>query len=123
MIFFFKVLDFGIMICYNIIMTAKHQRILFDGPILSGWVYTSGNKCTNPKCRCHSDPSTRHGLYYRWTGRVNGKLMTRIISKEAAEEFQKRIDNYKALLKKIEELISEEAATMPWKTIGTGGAG
>ena len=101
---------------------SKKMKILFEGPILSGCVYTSGNKCTDPTCRCHSDPSTRHGLYYRWTGKVNGKLMTRIISKETAEEFQRQIDNYKALLKKIQELASGEVATI-WKTIGRGGAG
>ena len=103
-------------------MTSTQMKLLFEGPILSGWVYTAGNKCRDPQCRCHSDPSTRHGLYYRWTGRVNGKLMTRTIPKEAAKEFQRRIDNYNALLKKIEELVSEEAATIG-KTIGTGGAG
>lgn len=123
MIFYLKGLDFGTMIYYIINMKTKQMKILFDGPILSGWVYTSGNKCTDPTCRCHSNHSTRHGLYYRWTGRVNGRLMTRTISEEAAEEFQRRIDNYKALQKKIEELIGEEVEAMPWKTIGTGGAG
>lgn len=123
MIFYSKVLDFGITIYYILTMKAKQMKILLDGPILSGWVYTTGNKCTDPKCRCHSDHSMRHGLYYRWTGRVNGRLMTRSISEEAAEEFQRRIGNYKALLKKIEELISEEVEAMPWKTIGTDGAG
>jgi hypothetical protein len=101
----------------------KTMKILFEGPILSGWVYTTGNKCHDPTCRCHSDPSLRHGVYYRWTGRVNGKLITRSISKEAAAECQRRIDNYKALLKEIEELASEEIAKLPWMTIGIGDAG
>ena len=80
-------------------MANTKMDIVFDGPLLRGWVYTSGNKCSDPGCPCQSDPSKRHGLYYRWSGTVNGKLITRSISKEAAQECQRRITNYKAVLK------------------------
>ena len=80
-------------------------------------------KCTNPDCRCHTDPSFRLGLYHRWTGKMNGKLVSRSISKEAAEECRRRIDNYKALMKKIEGLLDEEVAREPWKNVGPGSEG
>jgi len=99
------------------------MKIVFDGPLLRGWVYTSGNKCKDPGCRCQTDPSKRHGLYYRWSGTVNGKLITRSISKEAAQECQGRIENYKALLKKIDEVVNDEIAKEPWKNMGKGSAG
>lgn len=108
------------MICYGISMKSKQMKIFFEGPLLCGWVYTNSNKCKDPNCRCHTDPSKRHGLYYRWTGRVNGKLLTRSICKQAAEECQRRIDNYKTLMKKIEKLISDEVAKEPWKNMGKG---
>ena len=99
-------------------MANTKMDIVFDGPLMRGWVYTSGNKCRDPRCSCQSDPSKRHGLYYRWSGTVNGKLMTRSISKEAAEECQRRIANYKAVLKKIDELVNNEIAKEPWKSMG-----
>jgi len=98
-------------------MANTKMDIVFDGPLLRGWVYTSGNKCSDPGCPCQSDPSKRHGLYYRWSGTVNGKLITRSISKEAAQECQRRIANYKAVLKKIDELVNCEIAKEPWKSI------
>ncbi|MDP7269517.1 MAG: hypothetical protein QF408_15255 [Pirellulales bacterium] len=99
-------------------MANTKMDIVFDGPLMRGWVYTSGNKCRDPRCSCQSDPSKRHGLYYRWSGTVNGKLMTRSISKEAAVECQRRIANYKAVLKKIDELVNDEIAKEPWKIMG-----
>jgi len=44
--------------------------------------------------------------------------MTRSISKEAAVECQRRIANYKAVLKKIDELVNDEIAKEPWKIMG-----
>ena len=99
------------------------MNLHFDGPLLRGWVYTSRNKCTNPNCQCHTDASKSHGIYHRWSGRVNGRLVTRSISREAAAECQRRIDNYHALMKKIEKLVDDEAAREPWKNIGTGSEG
>lgn len=104
-------------------MKSKQMNLRFDGPILRGWVYTNSNKCKNPHCRCHTDPSFRHGLYHRWTGKVNGKLVSRSISKEAAEECQRRIENYKALMKKIEKLLDDEVAREPWKNVGAASEG
>ncbi len=101
-------------------MKDDHMNLRFDGPLLRGWVYTSSNKCTNMKCRCHTDTSKRHGIYHRWTGKVNGKIITRSISKEASVECRRRIDNYHALMKRIEKLVDDEIAREPWKNIGTG---
>ena len=99
-------------------MANTKTNIVIDGPLLRGWMYTNGNKCSDPGCLCQSDPSKRHGLYHRWSGTVNGKLMTRSISKEAAEECRRRIENYKAVLKKIDELVNDEIAKEPWKSMG-----
>ena len=60
-------------------MKGKKISIAFDGPILQGWVYTTTYKCKKPNCACQRERSKRHGLYYRWSAAVDGKLRTRTI--------------------------------------------
>jgi len=54
--------------------------------------------CGKPNCRCARDPSARHGPYYEWSRRKQGKLVHSIVSAAQAEEISRAIDNYRKIL-------------------------
>ena len=60
------------------------------------------------------NPPKLHGTYYRWTGAIDGKRTTRTISKEMARECERRIENYRTLQKKIDELVEKALLEAPW---------
>jgi hypothetical protein len=97
-------------------METKKNKLIFDGPILPGCVTVCKNKCGKPNCACKANPPKLHGPYYRWTGVINGKRTTRTISKEVAEECQRKINNYKKLQKKIKDLLNEELQNIQWNS-------
>ncbi len=45
---------------------------------------------------------------------MNGKQTTKTISREVAEECQRRISNYRALQKKLEQIVEDAFANAPW---------
>lgn len=69
---------------------ANKITIVAEGPILPGSVSTAKSQCGKPNCACKASPPKLHGTYYRWTGFLNGKRTTKTISKEAAEECERR---------------------------------
>jgi hypothetical protein len=86
----------------------------FDGPILPGSISTAKSTCGTPGCSCKDKPPKLHGTYYRWTGFINGKRTTKTISKEQAEECERRIKNYRELQKKIDRLLAAALKAAPW---------
>ena len=71
-------------------------------------------KCGTKTCRCQRDPAALHGPYYRWTGRLEGKLTTKTLSKEIAEECQRRIARYRKLQQQLESLLFLAIDSAPW---------
>jgi hypothetical protein len=45
---------------------------------------------------------------------MNGKQTTKTISKEVAEECQRRINKYRVLRKKLEQIVEDAFANAPW---------
>ena len=97
-------------------METKKYKLIFDEPILPGCVTLSKNKCGKSNCACKANPPKLHGPYYQWTGVINGKRTTRTISKEVAEECQRKINNHKKLQKKIKDLLNEELQNIQWNS-------
>jgi hypothetical protein len=85
-------------------------------PLLPGSLSTARSKCGKPQCACHKDPAQRHGVYYRWTGILEGKRTTKTLSKEEARECQVRIKNYRELQKVIGNLVRQSLKNAPWET-------
>jgi hypothetical protein len=72
---------------------------------LKGTVSKRMMKCGQPTCACHRDPSLRHGPYFEWTYKVNGKTVNIKLSKQAAPLYQaatKQHRKLKAVLAKME---------------------
>ena len=84
-------------------------------PLLPGSVSTAASTCGKPNCACKANPPQLHGVYYRWTGTLEGKRTTKTISKEAAKECEHRIKNYRRLQRQIEKLLAQSLANAPWK--------
>ena len=74
------------------------------GRICNGSVMSLYHTCGKPSCRCKEDPDLRHGPYYIWTRKVNGKTVTRSLSKEQAEVCRRYIENKKQLDKILEKM-------------------
>jgi len=77
------------------------------GLCLPGSLVERTTRCGTPSCRCHTDPSRRHGPYPSWTRRVDGKTVTRTLSTEQAERYKPLFDNsrrLRALIAELEEL-------------------
>ena len=64
-------------------------------------------KCGRPQCACHHDPSKRHGPYFEWTYKENGKTVSVKLSARAAPLYKaaaKQQKKLKAVLAKLERL-------------------
>jgi hypothetical protein len=92
------------------------KKVLIEAklPLLPGSISTARSTCGKAQCACHQDHNKRHGVYYRWTGILEGKRTTKTLSKEEAIECQARIKNYRELQKQISDLIHQSVKTAPW---------
>ncbi len=95
-------------------MQAKKIALQVSVPLLPGSVSTAQSTCGKPNCACKKDPPKLHGAYYRWTGIISGKRTTKTISQQEAAECQKRIRRYRALQKKVGQLVKQSIKKAPW---------
>lgn len=108
-----------ILMYYHIKMKAKNAplkslTITLKWPLLPGSLSTARSTCGKPQCPCHGDPAHRHGLYYRWTGILNGQRTTRTISRAQAQECRARIKNYRLLQKTLARILRQALKEAPW---------
>jgi hypothetical protein len=92
----------------------KTRVIKFNWPILHGTISKARAKCGQKNCRCRVDPKALHGPYYRWTGKLNGKITTRTISNQEAKECERWIQNYQELSVDLEKMLEEASDSAPW---------
>jgi hypothetical protein len=83
-------------------------------PLLPGSVSTATSTCGKPQCACKARPPKLHGVYYRWTGFLAGKRTTKTLTKEQAQECQRRIKNYRKLQQQIQKIVTQALAKAPW---------
>ena len=96
-------------------MSSKKNRTLtLPGPFLIGTISTAMAKCGKPNCHCRTDPSKRHGPYYRWTGVIKGKPTTITLTEQEAEECKKRIAHWRSAQKKLALMAQQDLARAPW---------
>ncbi len=89
-------------------------KISVEGKILPGCISTAMGKCGTKNCRCKANPPMLHGPYYRWTGLINGKATTITLSKEEAQECEKRIKNYRRLQQQLDRALKGALDKAPW---------
>ncbi len=77
--------------------------------ICSGTLHERTKTCGKPNCRCATDPKARHGPYYEWSWRQDGRLMHKTLSPEQAEILKKAIENYRKVKKLLHRWERESA--------------
>ena len=63
--------------------------------VAAGTLHTRTKVCGRNNCRCAEDPDARHGPYYEWSRRKDGRLVHSIISEQQAALLARAIDNYR----------------------------
>lgn len=69
--------------------------------VASGTLHKRTKVCGRKNCRCAVDPAARHGPYYEWSRRQDGRLLHSVVTPEQAELFTRAIQNYR----KIQQLL------------------
>ena len=85
------------------------------GSSRSGSVAPRYNQCGKPSCRCHVDPPRRHGPYYQWTAKVNGKTVNRRLTEREAALYNEWIGNDRsvgALIAQMREVAAKAQQVM-----------
>lgn len=71
---------------------------------LPGSVEHRRTRCGQPGCRCHAEPPALHGPYIVWTRKVDGKTVSRTLSKDQLAAYQPWLDNNRRLRQLVSEL-------------------
>jgi hypothetical protein len=80
---------------------------------IPGSIQTVYLRCGKKNCRCHKAEDQRHGPYYLWYRRINGKTATQSIAEEDVQSYRMWIGNrekLEALFQKIVNLGADYAA-------------
>ena len=82
--------------------------------IAVGSVIERYTQCGTATCRCHADPPTRHGPYFQYSRKLNGKTLTRRLTAEQANRYRDWIANRRTLDDLIDQMdqLSRQAADL-----------
>jgi hypothetical protein len=82
--------------------------------IAAGSVIERYTVCGTPGCRCHNDPPTRHGPYFQYSRKLDGKTLTRRLTTEQAQRYREWISNRRTLDDLIDQMdqISRQVADL-----------
>lgn len=82
------------------------------GYVFPGNIAKRFSMCGNPSCRCAADESKRHGPYYEWTRKLEGKTVTVRLTAEQARLCAGWVKNRRTLKKILTQMqaVSVRAA-------------
>jgi len=91
-------------------LAAQISRIGFTA---AGTLLRSHNVCGSAGCACHTDPGRRHGPYWQYTQKINGKTVTRRLTSAQAALYTEWIGNGRALRDLLAQMkqVSGQPAT------------
>ena len=78
--------------------------------VASGTLHTRTKVCGRKNCRCAVDPDARHGPYYEWTRRQEGRLVHSVVTPEQAQLFTRAIASYRKIQRLLTRWELETAA-------------
>jgi len=87
------------------------KQLLEVGFIATGSLIQRYTTCANTGCHCHHDPPQRHGPYWQYTRKIDGKTATTRLTGEQAERYREWINNRRTLDQIVTEMdqISQQA--------------
>ena len=90
-----------------------------EDPVISGRIRTVYLRCGKSTCKCRSgEDSDKHGPYYFWDRKVDGKLTSSSIPAESLKTFQGWLKNRKQLEKLVAD-IKEKGDTKALKSLNS----
>jgi hypothetical protein len=98
------------------------QELLQLQYFLKGTVLKRMMKCGRPNCACHRDASQRHGPYFEWTYKANGKTVNVKLTPQTAPLYQaatKQHHKLKAALARMERLSRTALARLAKQAAST----
>lgn len=90
------------------------QEIIKLSPICSGALHEQYLPCGKANCRCH-DPENpqRHGPYYLWQRRIDGKQVNRTLRPGPELELvRKGIANYRRMEELLGQMLEQEESQL-----------
>src|SRR5487761_1849703 len=105
--------DGGIPEKLSAVEPTKRQRVAIEriqaelasiGPSLPGSVVVRTGRCGKLACSCHGDPPRFHGPFRSWTRKVAGKTVTRLLSEDQLDDYEKLFNNHRRLKRLVHEL-------------------
>lgn len=93
---------------------ALQAKVSEIGFIYRGSLQRRFTVCGKPGCRCNDDPSQRHGPYWQWTTKIEGKTVTKRLTPDEAKLYREWMANARKLDRLIAEMedLSRRAATL-----------
>ena len=88
------------------------QAIVAMDLVCAGTVLKRWKLCGRPNCRCAEDPAARHGPYYEWSRRQDGRLRHNLLSPQQAEQMARAIKNQRQILALLPRWGHETARTI-----------
>lgn len=85
------------------------QKLSEIGWIASGSVARRAERCGKAYCACASDPQRRHGPYWHFTAKVDGKTVNKRLSEREAHLYEEWIGNDRTVRSVLAEM--REVAT------------
>lgn len=86
-------------------LTRIKERIIQIGLSIPGTIRTTYLRCGKPACACAADERAKHGPYFFWTRRVNGRLTSKSVHKDLVKLYEGWIQNRLELEKLVQELL------------------
>ena len=80
------------------------KRLSITSFLCQGSINEVYTVCGSRYCDCKNDKSKRHGPYYLWTRKVQGKTKSIYLSKKQALVCRKFIKNYEKLASLVEKI-------------------
>lgn len=77
--------------------------------VVSGTLHTRTKVCGRANCRCAQQKSARHGPYYEWSRRRDGRLAHSVVTHEQAEWLAKALENHREIQRLLRLWEAESA--------------
>jgi hypothetical protein len=81
------------------------ERIMGLELVIPGTIRETYLLCGKPGCACAENDEARHGPYYLWNRKVNGKLTSKSIPKDKLPLYERWLENRRLLEGLVQEML------------------
>jgi hypothetical protein len=99
---------------YEKAYTHLQKELAQTGFLWVGTVLRQRHACRKPGCRCARGGRFRHGPYYVWTRKIQGKTVTRMLSEPEGRLYTQWIQNRRGLSRTIKKMMAMSKRLAPF---------